>query len=228
MSQWKPDKIKRITNKEVTEKFYDPELTKYDVAVQEGVLTDTQRQLYFRQLVELRQLGAPVTGEMLADAAPIQGKSEYTQQISQMEKQQAEAAKQQSEVQQQLLQTQSQLSQAKAISDVALAKERYTRSIANMGLSDERNAEAVDNRASAALDRARAMKELAALDDDRLLKYFNIVRMMEGLNKKDEKESKSEDILVASEAEKTNAAFPKDSQLEEVTMASNSPGSVPQ
>lgn len=197
IQSWTPEKIKRITNKIPGKAFYDPESTKYDVTIQEGILTDTQRQLYFRQLVDLRQLGVPVTGEMLAKAAPIQGKTEFLEELGQMEKSQAQQAQEQQKVQEQLLTTQSQLAQAKAISDVALAKERFTRAVANLGLEDERASKAVDDRASAALDRARAMKELSELDDDRLLKYFNIINMMEELNRKKEASIKSEDVSVA-------------------------------
>ena len=95
MQKWTPEKIQRITNKIPTGAFYDPESTKYDVAVQEGLLTDTQRQMYFRQLVDLRQLGVPVSGKMLAEAAPIQGKTEFIKQIEQEEQAAAQAAQEQ-------------------------------------------------------------------------------------------------------------------------------------
>ena len=197
---WRPEKVRRIINEEPTEQFYNREFTKYDVTVQEGVLTDTQRQMYFRQLVDLRQLGAPVTGEMLAKAAPIQGKSEYIEELAQMEQQQAQQAQQQQEIQQAVLQTQSQAAQAKAISDIALSKERFTRAVANMGLEDERASAAVENRADAALARSKAIKELESLDDDRLVKYLQIVRLMEEMNRRREEQVKEDDVRISAEA----------------------------
>lgn len=207
IQKWTPEKIQRITNQTPGDAFYDPESTKYDVSVQEGILTDTQKQMYFRQLVDLKQLGVPVSGEMLAEAAPIQGKTEFNKQIAEQEKAQAQQAQAQQKVQEQVLQTQSQLSQAKAISDVALAKERFTRAIANVGLSDERSAAAVDDRASAALDRARAMKELSSMDDERLIKYLSIVRMMEEMNKAKEDQIKSDDISLAARGQEIGDAM---------------------
>lgn len=198
---WTPEKVKRILNEEPTQEFYDKDFTKYDIAVQEGMLTDTQKQMYFRQLVDLRQLGAPVTGEMLAKAAPIQGKSEYIEEIAAMEKQQAEQAQQQQQIQAQLLQTQAQLSQAQAINYIAQGKERFTRAVANMGLEDERTSEAVQNRAQAALDRTRAMTEIQSMSDDRLVKYLNIVRMMEENNRMTEMQNKEDNIRVSAQAE---------------------------
>jgi hypothetical protein len=197
---WKPGKVRRILNKDPTQEFYNSEFTKYDVAVQEGILTDTQRQMYFRQLVDLRQLGAPVTGEMLSKAAPIQGKSEYVEELKQMEQQQAQAAQEQAQIQQQVLQTQSQAAQAKAISDVALSKERFTRAVANMGLEDERASKAVENRADSALSRVKAAKELQSLDDERLMKYLEIIRLMEEMNRAKEERVKEDDVQISARA----------------------------
>ena len=206
---WKPSKVKRILGEEPTQEFYNEEFTKYDITVQEGVLTDSQRQMYFRQLVDLRQLGAPVTGEMLAKAAPIQNKSEFTEELSQIEQQQAQQAQDQQKVEQQVLSAQMQQSQAKAISDIALGKERFTRSIANLGLEDERAAEAVENRSVSALNRVKAMKELQSMDDDRLLKYLQIVRIMEEGNNMKEEEIKIDNEQISARANEPEQNIPE-------------------
>lgn len=201
IQNWKPAKVQRILNEEPTKEFYDEEFTKYDVTVQEGILTDTQRQMYFRQLVDLKQLGAPVSGEMLAKAAPIQGKSEYIEELAEMEKQQAQQAQQQQQIQEQVLDSQRQMSQAKAISDIALSKERFTRAVANNSLADERAAAAVEDRSDAALQRIKAVKELQTIDDDRLVKYLGIIKMMEEMSKSDEEEIKEADVAIASKGQ---------------------------
>jgi len=198
---WTPEKVKRILNEEPTPQFYNKDFTKYDISITEGMLTDTQKQMYFRQLVDLKQLGAPVTGEMLAQAAPIQGKTEYIEQLAAMEKQQAQQAQQQQQMQQQYIDSQRQAEQAKAISDVALSKERFTRAVANMGLEDERASKAVQDRSDAALSRVRAMKELQSMDDDRLVKYLSIIRMMEENNAMKEEEVKEDDVFISAEGE---------------------------
>jgi len=208
IQKWRPQKVQRILNEEPTQQFYDANFTKYDITVQEGILTDTQRQMYFRQLVDLRQLGAPVTGEMLAKAAPIQGKSEYIEQLSELEQQQAQQAQQQQQIQAQVLDSQRQMSQAKAISDIALSKERFTRAVANMGLEDERASAAVENRADFALKRAKAMKELQSLDDDRLLKYLTIIRMMEETSRVKEEQVKADDVQISARAAEPQQEVP--------------------
>lgn len=198
---WSPEKVKRIINEDPTSQFYDKNFTKYDVSVTEGMLTDTQKQMYFRQLVDLRQLGAPVTGEMLAEAAPIQGKTEYIKQLAAAEKAQAEQAQKQAQLQQELIDSQRQAQQAKSISDIALSKERFTRAVANNSLSDERAAAAVEDRSDAALNRVKTIKELQALDDDRLFKYLSMIRAMEEYSKKEENEIKKADVVIASQGQ---------------------------
>lgn len=198
---WTPEKISRIINEPVSPEFFDADLSKYDVEVVEGVLTSTQKQLYFRQLVEIQQLGAPVTGEMLARAAPIQGKSEYLEEIKKNQEQQAQQAQEQQQLQQRLLASQENATQAKAISDVALSKERFTRAVANNSLSDERAAAAVEDRADAALNRIKAVKEMQAIDDDRLIKYIGIIKQLEEMSRQDEQEIKKDDVAIASEGQ---------------------------
>lgn len=201
IQKWTPEKVKRIINEEPSAQFYSRDFTKYDVTVTEGMLTDTQKQMYFRQLVDLRQLGAPVTGEMLAKAAPIQGKTEYIEQLGEMEQQQAKQAQEAQQVQQAVLQSQLEYNKSSSIEKLAGAKERFTRAVANMGLEDERASSAVQDRADAALSRAKAMKELQEMDDNRLLRYLSMVRMMEEISQREENQVKSDDVVVSARGE---------------------------
>lgn len=195
IQKWTPAKVKRIINQDPSQQFYNQEFSKYDVVVQEGVLTDTQKQMYFRQLVDLSQLGVPISGEMLLQAAPIQGKTELLEQVEMQQQQQQQAAEQQQMAQNQLIESQSQMAQAKAISDIALSKERMTRASANLGLENERASQAVENRADATLNRARALKELETMDITRLSQYLQIIKMMEEMSQRQEQELKIEDDI---------------------------------
>ncbi len=196
---WTPEKISRIINEPVSDMFFDKDLSKYDVEVSEGVLTSTQKQMYFRQLVEIQQLGAPVSAQMLAKAAPIQGKTEYLEELQAMEEQQAKTAQQQQQLQERILQSQENLNQAKAISDVALSKERFTRAVANMGLEDERASQAVENRSDATLNRMKAAKELEAMDDARLVRLLDLFTRLEEVNRVKEEEIKADDVRISKE-----------------------------
>lgn len=199
---WTDQKIERILGEKISPKFRDPDSLKYDISVQEGVLTDSQKQIYFKQLVDLYTLtggpqGGVVTPSMLAEAAPLQGKSEFNKQVEQNQKQQQQQAQQQQKIAMQKLQSELEYNKAASINKVASSKQFFTRAVANMGLEDSRAADAVDSRASAALDRVRAIKELSTIDDDRLVKYFQIVMEMEAHNKAQEEQVKEDDVTVS-------------------------------
>lgn len=202
IQKWSPEKVKRILNQEPTKQFYEKDFTKYDISIQEGMLTDTQKQMYFRQLVDLKQLGAPVTGEMLAEAAPIQGKTQFTKELAKIEEQQNKQMQEQAQIQSQLVDSQRQMSQAKAISDLALSKERFTRAVANMGLEDERASKAVEDRQMAALAQIRAAKELQGISQDQLMKAIQIVQMLDQMSSNKEQDIKKQDVVLSAQANK--------------------------
>ena len=201
---WTPEKIERILAEPPTEQFYTTDLDQYDIDIQEGLITTTQKQQYFRQLIDLKNLDVPVTAAMLAKAAPIQGKSEYNEELAKNEKEQAEQAKQAQEIQERLLISQEELAKARAVSDIALSKERFTRAVANMGLEDERASEAVENRADAVLKRAKAAKELETMDDNRLIALLDMFTKMEELNRLKEAKLKSDDVRISAAASAEN------------------------
>ena len=203
---WSPEKVARILGRQPTPQFYSKDFIKYDISVQEGMLTDTQRQMHFRQLVDVYQLtggpqGSPITPAMLVKAAPIQGGSQLNAEIAENQKQAAQQQQQQQQVQQAVLASQLENQKASSLEKVAGAKERFTRAVANLGLEDERAARAIDDRASAALDRAKAVRELSMLDDDNLIKYLSIVRMMEQSNKAQEEQIKADDVKISAQGE---------------------------
>ena len=181
---WKPEKIERIINQKPSEQFYNKDFIKYDVTVQEGVLTDSQRQIYFRQMVDLYQLtgaaqGSPITPKMLIDAAPLQGKSELNQQIEQNEKQAAQQAQKAEQVQQQVLNSQLEVNKASAIEKLALATERRGRTQSDLALATERISESEQNRAQAALDKAKTMVEISKMNDERVMQVWQFVNELE-------------------------------------------------
>lgn len=199
---WTPKKVERIINQKPSEQFYSKDFTKYDVTVGEGLLTDSQKMIYFRQLIDLKQLTdapgqGPITAQMLVEAAPIQGKSTLNEQIKANEQQMQQAQAKQQAMEQELLDSQRQMTQAKAISDLATSKERFTRAIANMSLENERASKAVADRSDAALARIKAIKELQDMDDNRIFKYLGLVRAMEETSQRQEEEIMSDDVGIS-------------------------------
>jgi len=213
LQSWSPEKMRRIMNEEPDERIYNLSASKYDIAVQEGVLTNSQQQLFFRQLIELRELGEPIPPGLLAKVAPLQGKTEYMQAMDEFNKQQQQAQAQAQAVEMEKLRTQAELFQSQSIANIASAKERFTRSVANMGLEDERASQSIENRADAVLKRAQAAKQLEAMDDDKILKLLDVFLKLEDLNREEEAKLKADDVSISAQA--ANSQKPK----QEVTNA---------
>jgi hypothetical protein len=206
IQSWSPEKVKRLIDEDPTQEFYDREFTKYDCVVQEGLLTSTQRQMFFRQLLDLKSVGETIPPMLLAKAAPIQGKSEYYEEMEKFQKQQAEAAKKQEEIQQSLIQAQKDLAISQSLFNVSGSKERVTRSISNLGLEDERSSEAIQNRTQAVLDQAKAIKELEDIDLNTAKEELAIAAMLREKNKIEEQQLKAENVKISAEAAQPSTA----------------------
>ncbi len=206
IQSWSPEKVQRVINDEPTQEFYNKDFTKYDCVIQEGLLTDTQRQVFFRQLLDLKQIGEPIPPGLLAKAAPIQGKSEYYEEMEKFQQQQAQAAQKQEAIQQKLLQAQQELATSQALHQIASAKERFTRSVANMGLEDERSSEAVQNRTQAVLNQARAMKELDEIDVRTAKDELALASLLREKNKAEEEQMKADNVNIAQSVASQGAA----------------------
>jgi hypothetical protein len=76
------------------------------------------------------------------------------------------------------MQMQAQAFQAQAINNISMASERQARKQSDLALATERIAESEENRAMAALHRAKTITEIAALNDDRILKVWEFVNML--------------------------------------------------
>ena len=63
--------------------------------------------------------------------------------------------------------------------NLATASERKSRERSNLGLEISRISEAEENRADAALARAKTITEIASLEDDRIIKVMEFVTMLE-------------------------------------------------
>ncbi len=174
-----PGKVRRILNEDPSEQFRTQSFQKYDCEVEEGILTSTQRQMQFVQLLQLREMGIPVPTNILLEASTLQKKDELIKAIQAQEQQEAQMrqAQEAQQLQQQAILTRSY--EAKAQNDFASAQERQGRTISNIGLYAERESEKAQNYAQASLDNVRAIKELIDMDDDRILKLARFVFEMQ-------------------------------------------------
>lgn len=157
-------KIGRILGEEPVPEFKDKVWLNYDVRIEEGVNTSTQRQMQFAQLLHLRELGLPIPTKTILKAATLQDKEDLIKDIEDEEKQQAEQQQHEMQMQMEVLKAQIEDLQGKATANSMLGAERASRINENAELAVERRAKAIEDLTNADLNRAKTLAELENLD----------------------------------------------------------------
>jgi len=175
-NHYPPGKVERILAQQPTEQFYEGEFEQYDAVIKEGVRSKSQKDAYYYELVTLKREGiVDVPQAEIVKSLSMAGLSDLEEAITKQDEMLAQQAAQQQELQQK----QMQLIDATKEEKLGLAKERNSRTISNLALKDERESEAQQNIAQAALDRARAITEIAKMNEDRILSVLAFVNQLE-------------------------------------------------
>ena len=178
-NNYTPGKIKNLLEGEEPEQlFYNKAFGKYHCMVELGFNTESQKQMQFAQLMQLKEMGVPIPEGSLIEAATIQNKDDIIEKIEQQQQQmqQTQEAQIQSQIQEQ--QARTQLAQARTIADRGLGAERFSRIEENKALADERKAEAAKDDQMALLNFARAIKEIESIDMEQLEKIISLQQML--------------------------------------------------
>ena len=183
-----PGKVQRILGREPTPQFYSKAFGKYDVTVQLGNLTDSQKQLQFKQLLYLREIGIQVPPSILLDSCTLQRKSELIKAIQQQEQQAAQAQQMQQQLEMQRAQAEIKNIEAQAQANVGLGIERASRLQENKELAIERRAKAVADLNAANLSEIKGMKELQEIDLTAIERLLAIINQMKGAQQQEAQE----------------------------------------
>jgi len=143
-----PQRVQKLLGEEVQlhPQFYSEDLDNDDVNVTEGMLTDSQKEMYYQELKDLRMnLGVQIPDSAIIDAAPIQMKERLIKQIEASEQAQAQANEEQKMIQD--------LTNQLLVSQIN----------ENTAQADERDTQTEQNQTSSDLNRAKTLVELAKL-----------------------------------------------------------------
>jgi hypothetical protein len=169
-------KVERILAEQPTPQFYDSEFEQYDAVIKEGVRSKSQKDAYYYELVNLKRDGiVDVPQSEIVKALAMAGLSDLEEAIKAQEEGQA---KQQAKIDEQEMMTM-ELANAQKEQMLALAQERRARVVADLSLSAERASEAEENRAQAALARAKTITEIAEMNDNRIMQVLQFVNQLE-------------------------------------------------
>ena len=184
-----PGKIKRILAQEPSAQFYNRAFQKYDCVVEEGTYSNTQKQMQFKQLLDLRSIGIPVPASILLESATLQNKKQLIDAITQEEQAQKEAQMMALQSDQMVQQATIESLKAKSFADKGLGAERIARIEENRALSIEKIAEAQKDRAMSVYNELKAAKELADMDLTQLQKMIDIIAALQERTKQKEQEN---------------------------------------
>lgn len=177
-SNFTPGKIQRILNEQPSEQFYSKTFGVYDIAIEEGLNTTTQKQMQFVQLLQLKEIGVPIPDETLLDAATIQNKKELIEKIEQIKQSEQQSQENQMQFAMEEQKARTNLANARAVADQGLGMERISRISENESLAYERRAEAVKDQSQAALNRVKALKELDDIDISQIEKLISLLQVL--------------------------------------------------
>lgn len=174
--KYSPGKVERILAEKPTEQFYQEQFEQYDAVIKEGVRSKSQKDAYYYELVDLKKNEiVDVPQAEIIKALSMAGLSDLEEAIKIQDQQKAEQQKKIDEAERMALE----LSNSQKEQNVALAQERRARVVADLSLASERASEAEENRAQAALARAKTITEIAAMKDERILRVLEFVNMLE-------------------------------------------------
>lgn len=174
-NNFSPGKVKRILQEEPSLEFYNKAFGIYDIAIEEGFNTTTQRQLQFKQLLYMRELGLPIPSSVLLESATIQNKEELIQSVIQQEQQNQQLQQAQAQAALEFQQAQIENINSQSVANKGLGIERISRVEENRALAVERLAGSQKDRQAATLDMVKAFKELQMIDLNQLQTFIGIL-----------------------------------------------------
>ena len=173
---YSPEKVQRITKKEPTEEFYSQNWAQYNVVVEEGLLTDTQRHSQYMQLMALKQNGMPIPDSLIIKNSNLHGKDELNEILDAQAEQAQQQQQQQEQLQMQQMKVMTDGIESKAMSDQALAQER----LATINLKNAENAERIQraeqDRTASDLNVIKSLKELFGMDPSQLAEQIRMLK----------------------------------------------------
>lgn len=162
LNNWNAPKVSLLIGEEPSAHFYSKIFAKYQVIVEEGLLTPTQKNLQAHQMLEINQMfGREVLPpSMIIKDMNLQGKAEIMQFLQQQEQQAQQVQQEQMEVAHAFEHAKLNELTSRAANNIAAAKERYGRFESNIGLLEERMAEVSKNRALSTKAKMEALEKM--------------------------------------------------------------------
>ncbi len=188
-------KVRRMIEEEPTNEFRDKSFQKYDSVVGRAPLTDTSRQLAFRERYFLWKDGFPIPPDQVLVDLDIQDKDKLMESIQKQQEAQQQQEQKMAELQMQNQQIVNESLQSKAMSDRSLAAEREMRGRLEQYEIVTKQNESEHMKSLAVLDKVKAAKEVESMHVENFVKVFSLIENIQ--KRQDENQFKQQEIEVS-------------------------------
>jgi len=175
---WTNGKMAKILGHEPAPTLRLTDSQKYDVAVEQGMYSTTQKQMSLKQKLHFRELGMPIPDESILQDADIQNKDELIAQMQQQQQQQQQMQQAQMQQQQEEQNQKRMLDFAKAKSEMARANDYNAAAAEKTVRITDIQANAERNRTEAELNLVKQLIELEDLDLRQLRESIALAEML--------------------------------------------------
>ena len=172
LNNWNAEKVGLLIGEEPSPHFYSKVFAKYQVIVEEGVNTPTQKNTQAQQLLDINQIyGREVfPPSFVIKDMNLSGKAEAMQFLQQQEQQAQHLQQEQQQLAHVVEDAKLKEIYAKTAAQLATAKERYGRFQSDIGLLEERMSEVSKNRSLSTKAQMEALEKMV----DVIAKYGEI------------------------------------------------------
>lgn len=159
---WNAAKVSLLIGEDPTAHFYSKIFAKFQVIVEEGLMTPTQKNYQAQQMLEINErFGREVfPPSQIIPNMNLQGRDQMVGFLKQQEEQAAAAESEIQNIQHAFEEAKLQELYSKAVANIATARERHGRAEADIGLFEERLSEISQNRSMATKNRVEALAKL--------------------------------------------------------------------
>lgn len=195
---WSYNKVKQVIGEEPTPEFDNKAFFKYGAKVVQGVLTESQHQLEFQQLLHLYELSGasnPVILNRAIEVSTIQEKDELLKKMAEFQEAQQKQEEEMKQVQMQQIQVEMETKLAYAHSQHGLAAERVARIQTDRAVAEDKLSRAEQEDTASLLNLVKTIKELQGIDTQNLMAKIATLHSINDIEFDKKKEMREEDAM---------------------------------
>ena len=193
---WTYNKIKKFIGEEPTPEFDNKAFSQYGCKVVQGVLTESQHQMEFQQLLYLYELTGssnPVILNRAIEVSTIQEKDKLLELMQKHQEAQSEQENQMKKLQMQQIQVDNETKLAYARSQDGLAQERVAKIQTDKAVAEDKLSRAAQEDTASLLNLVKTIKELQSIDTSNLLSKINVLHSINEIEFDKKQEMREED-----------------------------------